>query len=536
MGTSEIQVVEDVGPENENPVDRQVGLFSWNRNSIVPDRYRVTPRIIGLMVLAIGLSACSYEPAIHLPAVPNSGGYTAGGVPQQTASSKGKGGETQTLAFGKTLHQTWWRLFHSKRLDALVKLALQNNPSVSLARAQLHQAQAVAAIDSSVFYPQINANLAAQRSKSDVQIGGGKSASYIYSLFTGGVGVSYYPDIFGVNRLVYKGSKAQVEYRRYELDAAGLALSGNLVSAVIGEAAVRAQIDSSRQIIKQERQLLNLTEMQYQAGSVSQLNVINQRAQLAGSEALLPPLRQQLAVYRHEVAILAGQYPSQWHHKPFTLDDLHLPQHIPVSLPSMLVKQRPDVQAAEQQIHYAAALVGESRAEFFPTLQLTGNFGFSSNESNLLFSPANTIWNIAASLVQPIFEGGKLNAQEREAKAVFDAELDTYRSTVLGAFEQVADALRAVQNDADALAAQQSALASSRQALALAEYQYRTGETDYLTLLTAEVQYNNAKLADVKAQAQRYQDTASLLLALGGGWWHQPVKADVIPAGDSAHG
>ncbi|WP_197495799.1 efflux transporter outer membrane subunit [Acidihalobacter yilgarnensis] len=494
----------------------------------MPDIFRITLRPLGLLTLGMALSACSFEPPIHLPAGPGSAGYTAGAAPHKTVASMGKGGAAQTLSYGKDMSTVWWRLFHSPRLDALVSLAMQHNPTLDLARAQLHQAEAVASINASVFYPQVSASLGAQRAKSVTQSGGGKTNAYTYSLFTGGVGVSYYPDIFGVNRMVYRGSEAQVEYQRYELEAAGLTLSGNVVTAAIGEAAVRAQIDATRRIIAQERHLLKLTETQYHVGSVSQLNVINQQAQLASSEALLPPLMQQLAVYRHEMAILVGRYPSQWHDKPFTLDELHLPKHIPVSLPSTLVKQRPDVQAAERQIRYAAALVGESRAEFFPALQLTGSFGYSSNTTNLLFNPVSTIWSLAASLVQPIFEGGKLDAQEREAKAVFDGEFANYRMTVLGAFQQVANALRAVQNDADALAAEQSALDSSRQALQMAEYDYRTGETDYLALLAAEVQYNDAKIAYLKAQAQRYQDTASLLLALGGGWWHQPVKG--VPA------
>ncbi|WP_201786978.1 efflux transporter outer membrane subunit [Acidihalobacter prosperus] len=494
----------------------------------MPDIIRTTLKPLGLLVLGASLSACGFEPPIHLPAGPGKDGYTAGPAPHETAASMGKGGGAQMLEYGKNLHQAWWHLFHSPRLDALVKQAMAHNPTLDMARAQLHQAEAVAAIDASVFYPQVSANLGAQRAKSVVQSGGGKSTSYTYSLFTGGVGVSYYPDIFGVNRLVYQGSEAQVEYQRYQLEAAGLSLSGNVVAAAIGEAAVRAQIDATRQIIRQERQLLKLTQTQYKAGSVSQLNVINQQAQLASSEAMLPPLMQQLAVYRHEMAILVGAYPSQWHGKPFTLAELHLPKRIPLSLPSELVKQRPDVQAAERQIRYAAALVGESRAEFFPTLQLTGNFGYASNATRLLFSPASTVWSLAASLVQPIFEGGKLNAQEREAKAVFEGEFANYRVTVLGAFQQVANALRAVQNDADALSAQRTALDDARQALDLAEYQYRTGATDYLSLLASEVQYNDAKIAYLKAQAQRYQDTASLLLALGGGWWHQPVKG--VPA------
>ncbi len=485
--------------------------------------------------MTMAVSACSFEPPVHLPAGPGKSGYTAGKAPHKVSSGQGKQKAPQTLAYGQEMRTVWWRLFHSHRLDKLIHLAIQHNPTLNEARAQLLKAQAVASIDESAFYPQLKANLGAQRSRAALQLGNNRLA-YRYSLFTGGVDVSYYPDIFGVNRMVYNGGRAQVEYQRYQLQAAGLSLSGNVVAAAIGEASVQAQINATKKIIRQEQQLLKLTQTQYQAGSVSQLNVVNQQAQLASSISRLPPLKQKLAVYRHEMAILVGQFPSKWHEKPFKLNELTLPKHIPVSLPSTLVKQRPDVQAAERQIRYAAALVGESRAEFYPLVQLTGSFGYNNNVAHLLFNPVSEVWSLAASLVQPIFEGGKLDAQEKEAKAVFEADFSNYRATVLGAFEQVADSLRAMQNDASALSAQRQAFNAAHRALQMSQYQYSTGQVDFLSLLASEVQYDNARIAYIKAKAQRYQDTASLLIALGGGWWHQPIKAGHVKLNAVANG
>ncbi len=473
--------------------------------------------------LASTLTACSFEPPLRLPETPAKVPFTAHPAPGKTVASAGSNGRAQEMAYGKDLDQQWWTLFHSRTLDAVIQRALKNSPTIAQAQAQLRQAEATARVNASIFYPQVTGTLGANRSKQSSAAFGGNKGGFYYTLFTGSVGVTYYPDIFGVNRLIYRGGEAQVAYQRYELEAARLTLTGNIVNTAIGEAATQAQIAATRAIVAREQTLLDLTENQYRAGAIPYLTVVNQRAQLATQMATLPQLEQQLAVYRHEMAILVGSFPGQWQEKPFTLEDLSLPTRIPVSLPSEVVKQRPDIQAALNQLKAANAQIGVARAQFYPTVALSASFGDTASTVGMFFNPISSVWSLVGGLSQPLFEGGKLEAQKASAYAAYDASFNAYRNTVLTAFQQVANALRALEHDAQALAAQQESLQAAREALTLAQSSYRAGATDYLSLLTAEVQYNTAKIAEIKAEAQRYQDTAALLVALGGGWWNTPA-------------
>ncbi|MHB1480406.1 MAG: efflux transporter outer membrane subunit [Acidithiobacillus ferrooxidans] len=471
--------------------------------------------------LAGSLAACSFEPPLRVPQAPaDKTPYTAGISPKETVAPGGPSGHAQKIAYGKGLHEEWWKLFHSKALDELIAVGLKNSPTIAQAQAQLKQAEATARANASIFYPQVTGNLQANRSKASAAAFGGTSGFH-YSLITGSVGVSYYPDIFGVNRLVYRNSEALVKYQRWELEAARLTLTGNIVTTAVSEAATEGQIRATRAIVAQERQLLELTENQYKAGAVDYLSVVTQRSQLASEMATLPPLKQQLAVYRHELAILVGAFPADARRQSFTLTELQLPEELPVSLPSQLLKQRPDIRAALSQMKAANAVIGEARAQFYPTVQLTAAFGDTASHPALFFNPVSSIWSLVGAVSQPIFEGGKLEAQKAEAHAAYDAVYAAYRSTVLNAFDQVANALRAVEHDAQTLAAQRAALQAAAEALRLAQASYRAGASDYLTLLTAEVQYDNAKIAEITARSQRYQDTAALLVALGGGWWNK---------------
>ena len=472
-------------------------------------------------VLAGSLAACSFEPPLRVPqAPPDKTPYTAGASIKQTVAPGGPAGHAQEIEYGKELHEDWWKLFHSTALDELIAAGLKNSPTIAQAQAQLKQAQATARANSSIFYPQITGNLQANRSKSSSAAFGG-SGGFHYSLITGSVGVSYYPDIFGVNRLVYRNSEALVKYQQWELEAARLTLTGNIVTTAINEAATEGQVRATLAIVAQEKKLLELTENQYRAGAIGYVNVVNQRSQLATEMATLPALEQQLAVYRHELAILVGDFPANARRQLFTLEALQLPEKLPVSLPSQLLKQRPDIRAALAQMRAANAVIGEARAQFYPTVQLSAAFGATASHPGLFFNPASSIWSLVGAMSQPIFEGGKLEAQKAEAHAAYDVVYAAYRSTVLSAFDQVANALRAVEHDAQTLAAQRAALQASAEALRLAQASYRAGASDYLTLLTAEVQYDNAKIAEITARSQRYQDTAALLVALGGGWWNK---------------
>lgn len=482
-------------------------------------------------IVATALSGCSFEIPLHLPTVPPGSGYTARPGPRTVGGESAKSGAHQEFVYGRPAVVRWWTLFHSPRLDALVIQAMRHSPTLAAARAQLREAQANMAVNASIFYPQVTGSLGASRNKTSGASFGGRFPGMTYSLFTGGIAVSYYPDVFGVNRLIYQGSRAQMEYQRDELDAAYVTLAANVVNAAIGEASTQAQIGAAKKILKQERTLLKLTQAQYTAGAAPYLNVLAQRGQVLATEANLAPLQQQQAIYRHQMAILAGVFPSEWRKKPFTVAEIHLPARIPVALPSALVRHRPDIRAAAQQMRYAIAQVGVARAQFFPTVTLSASFGTSALSTGEFFNPLSRVWGIAAALAQPLFEGGRLRAQEKVAYAAFDSTFALYRGVVLNAFRQVADALRAVEHDAAEVRVQTQSVQVARQALELARAGYRSGFTDYLALLGAEVTYENARMALIRANALRYQDTTALFLALGEGDWGTRPAAAVLKTG-----
>ncbi|MDA8420238.1 MAG: efflux transporter outer membrane subunit [Pseudomonadota bacterium] len=483
------------------------------------------------LVLAWGiLAGCSFEPPLHLPQIPSSAGYTHGPAPTRTAGARTAGGVPQQFLYGQSLPRKWWELFHSPRLDEAVRRALINSPTIAAARAQLRQARASMQANAGIFYPQVSANFGASRQKTSGASFGSHVPGSTYSLFTGGIGVTYYPDIFGINRLVYRGSRAQAEFQRYQLAAAQLTLSGNVVNAAIGEAAVQAQINATRDIIAREHRLLSITEAQYRAGATAYVNVLAQQAQVLANDAALPPLEQQLAVYRHLMAVLGGEAPSEAQAHPFRLEDLSLPGKIPVALPSTLLRNRPDILAAEQQMRYALAGIGIARAQFFPVMTLSASAGTSSPTTGSFFSSSSSVWDVAAALTQPIFEGGRLTAQKKGAYAAYDMTLAAYKTTVLGAFQQVADALRALQHDGETVQAEQRSLRTVQRELRVAEAAYRSGAADYLSLLSAEIAYQNARIASVRVVTQRYQDTAALFVALGGDRWTAGTASQRHPA------
>ena len=473
----------------------------------------------------LSLAGCSFAPRYALPAVPTQS-YTRAPSPHTTVSTVGPAGQAQQFDYGASPAAQWWRQFRSAKLDALIHQALANNPGLAQEQANLRAARAAMAAAAGIFYPQVNGDLSASRQRTSSASSGGSFPGRIYSLYSGGLAVSYYPDFFGVNRLIYKGEHAQVDYRRYELDAARLTLIGNVASAAISAASVRAKIVATRSIIAREKTLLKLTETQYRYGAVPYLSVLTQRGAVASSEATLPALEQQWAVYRHELAILVGQMPAQWRDRSPRMSEVRLPVQIPVSLPSALLRQRPDISAAAAQLRYADVEIGVAKAQMYPAVTLTAQFGQESSAPGAFVHAASNIWSVAGDLVMPIFAGGTLEAKKREAIASYDATFAAYRQTVLGAFQQVANALRALEHDAQTLRAEQHALAANHAALQVAETSYRDGAVDYLSLLTAEVQYSNARLSYIQAQSQRYLDTVSLFVALGGSWSaQQPAVA-----------
>ncbi len=464
-------------------------------------------------VLLAALAGCGIGPRYRAPSAPPVGRYTQRPMPAATLATHGSAGGAQRFHYGVSPHVRWWRAFRSRPLDRLVALALKHNNALAADRARLLRARAVVVADEGIFYPQLNANLGALRAKSPAH--GGLPG--IYSLYTGGLSVSYYPDVFGVNKLLYNSAEAQARLVRDQLRAAALALAGNVAIAAVQAASDRAQVRATRRIIAQETELLRLTKLQYQTGAVPYLSVVNQESQLATSKAALPALLQQLALERYALATLIGSFPAQWHPVHLRLSSLHLPRNLPVSLPSVLARSRPDIRAATEQMRYANAQVGIADAQFYPVVQLTGSIGQESLTAGHFFDAASSVWSVGASLLAPLFHGGTLRAQRREALEFYAEARATYQETVLGAFRQVAGSLRALDHDAQALRDEGDAYAASQEALRLARESYRAGAIDSLSLLTTEALYSQARIAYVRAEGQRYLDTVALYTALGGG-------------------
>ncbi|MGH8153420.1 MAG: efflux transporter outer membrane subunit, partial [Rhodanobacteraceae bacterium] len=353
---------------------------------------------------------------------------------------------------------------------------------------------------------------------------GGFAGPQLYNLYTGQVSISYAPDVFGINRLVARDAQARVDIARDQLDAARLALAGNVVDTTFNLAALQDEVAALEANVASERQVLDLTRTQFRLGAITESNVLTQESLLASSQAQLTQLQQARDAAHHLLATYLGRFPAETAGlRTPALRDLRLPADLPLSLPSTLVRDRPDIRAAEAQLRAANAEVGEAVARMYPDLELTGAWGGQSNHADTLFDPASRLWDLAAGLVAPLFEGGTLRAQKNAAEAAYRGVFASYRSTVLGAFRNVADVLRALQHDSALLDAQARAMQDAKRALDLVTTEYRAGSVDYLNLLTSETQYQNARVAFIQAEAQRYADTAALYVALGGGQWTTPI-------------
>ncbi|MGH6968854.1 MAG: efflux transporter outer membrane subunit, partial [Stellaceae bacterium] len=431
------------------------------------------------------------------------------------------GGAAQHFNLGEDIPGEWWSLFHSPALNALVEDALKHNPDLTVAQASLRQAHENTLATEGGFFPSIGAQFTHPREKFNGAAFGQPQEYGLFSLNTGEVTVGYAPDVFGGTRRQVEASEAAETYQRFQLEAAYLTLTSNVVAAAIQEASLRAQIAATQDIVKAESDQLDLLKHQFELGAVARSAVLQQTAILAQAKATLPGLQKQLAQQRDRIAALAGRFPNQPPGQTFELAALTLPQVLPVSLPSRLVEQRPDMRAAEATLHQASAEIGVATANMLPQFNLTGDIGTEATTLGSMFAADTGIWSLAAGVTQPLFHGGTLLHVKRAAEAAYDAAAAQYRGTVLGAFQNVADTLRALQSDADALQADDAAERSAVESLGLARDQYRLGAVSYLDLLNAETTYQQARIALVQAQAARYADTAALFQALGGGWWHR---------------
>jgi NodT family efflux transporter outer membrane factor (OMF) lipoprotein len=404
----------------------------------------------------------------------------------------------------------------------LIERSLKVNPDLKAAQAALIVARENMLAQRGAYYPSVSGGFSASRAKSSADISPVTNTSAMnYSLYTPQVSVSFVPDVFGLNRRTVESLQAQEQQARFALAATHITLSANVAAGAIQEASLRGQIDATHELITINTKMLKILRDQYAKGYASELDVAAQESQLAQVAATLPPLLKQLAQQRDLLAVLAGGFPNQDLAEKFELSSLQLPQELPVSLPTQLVEQRPDVRQAEENLHSASAQIGIARANRLPSFALTADAGSMAVVLGRLFSGGNGFWDVAAGVTQPIFDGGTLMHRERSAKAAFAQADEQYRSTVLTAFQNVADTLNALQQDADALKAAAAAKDAASITLALTKKQLESGYANYLALLSAEQAYQQSLINLVQAQSNRYADTAALFQALGGGWWNR---------------
>jgi len=468
------------------------------------------------------LASCAVGPNFKPPAAPATKGYVAGELPASTVASDAEGGTAQRYVEGLDIPGQWWTLFQSPQLNALIDRALARSPTLEAAHAALRQANEALAAQRGSFFPAVSGSVGAQRSKSSgAAFGQPQLGSYYYTLNSASVNVSYGIDAFGGTRRQIEALQAQSDYERYALEASYLSLTANIVTTALGEASVRAQIAATELIARSQQTQLEIVERRLKAGGASRADLAQQQATLAATLASLPPLRNQLAQFRNQLATYTGDMPADFQGGAVTLDSLTLPADLPVSLPSKLVEQRPDVREYSALLHAATAQVGVATANMLPQLTLSGSFGGEAVKFSDVFNPGSVVWTIAGSVTQPIFRGGQLLHQRRAAVAAAQQAAANYKSTVLIAFQNVSDTLTALQQDADAFAASATAERAAAVSLDLVRVQYRSGAASYVQVLSAEQSYQTAAIALVKARAQRYADTAALFQALGGGWWNR---------------
>ena len=467
-------------------------------------------------VLALALAGCAVGPDFERPQAPVADRYGAEPTPAQTTATAVRGGEAQ-IFLAKPVDARWWTSFGSPKLDALVEQALTASPTLASAQAALRIAEENARARGGALLPSVDAAFNPSRQKIDTgSFGNPGGGGVIYSLFNASVNVSYGLDIWGGTRRNVEASQAAAEAAAYQLEATYQTLIANLVTSAVETAEQRALLLGQEMIVADQARLLTITERQYEIGSIGRSELLAAQSSIAAERAKLQPLRLALTRAQNQLAAYAGRLPSDPAASQFELSELSLPQAVPLSLPSELVRQRPDVLAAEAQLHEAAANVGVATANLLPQISLTASFGTQSSVFENLFT--GNIWSIGGSVLQPLFRGGELTANRRAAIARFDQARADYRQTVIVAFQNVADTLRALETDADTLNADHAAAAATEARLRLIERQHALGAASYLALLEAQQAWTRARAAQVISLATRMQDTAALFQALGGGW------------------
>lgn len=468
-----------------------------------------------LLGACLSLAACAVGPDFERPAPPAVQSYTAAPLPAGFVS-------------GQDLPAEWWGLFHSPALDALVKQALAANPTLQAAKAALRQAHELASAQRTAFFPTLQGDLTQVRGK-NAQNSVAPPTQLVdpyYSLYTAQLSLSWAPDFWGATRRAVEAAEAQEQGTRFQYEAAYITLSATVVVTVIEEASLRAQLSASRRSLAIAHELTEKLERQRAIGTASELDLLAQRSLEAQMAQALPPLEKQLAQTRDALAALLGVTPAELTGDTITLDDLTLPAELPVSLPSKLVEQRPDVRQAEEAMHVASAEVGVAVAAMLPDITLTGTLGSGALTPSKLFTPGNGFWTVGSSLSQTLFDSGALLHKRRAADAALDQAGAQYRATVLGAFQNVADGLEALRTDADAVKAASEADRAAKKTWDLALRQRDIGMINLVIMLNAEQSYQQAEINLIASRAARLSDSAGLFQALGGGWWNRQEESE----------
>ena len=483
-------------------------------------------RYLTLAMAVAAVSACAVGPDFHSPAPPSTSHYTRAPEPTGTVASSGPSGAAQSFSADRDIPADWWTLFKSEPLDELVRQALHDSPTVQAALATLlTAAETYRAQRGGLLLPALDATGSGTRQREPGAAFGQPGSAVLFNLFDASVGVTYRLDLFGASRRQVEALRAQAAYQRWQLEAARLTLADNVVTTAVNIASLHAQVAALTDIIASERDQLKVVQRQFDAGAASRSDLLAQRTQVADNEAQLPALEKQLAQAQHRLAVLAGRTPDDASLPDFTLDQLVLPAELPLSVPAKLVRQRPDVQAAEALLHVSTAQLGVATANMYPQLNLTGSIGSETVTASDLFKTGTSAWNVGGSLTAPLFRGGQLLGLKRAARADLDRATAEYRGTVLGALQDVADTLRALDADARTLQADLITETDAQETLTMTKLQYKVGGVSYLQLLNAERVYLQARQNRVQAQAARYADTAALFHSLGGGWWNRQDNA-----------
>jgi NodT family efflux transporter outer membrane factor (OMF) lipoprotein len=473
------------------------------------------------------LSACAVGPDYQRPAVAVPQRLTEASLPGHTGSTDTRGGRDQSYVTGADIPGAWWQLFRSPELAALVTKAIARNPSLEAASAALRAAQENTLAQEGNWLP----NLQGQFSRTRQELGLGEAGEnshlagqpfpYTFSLYQASLNVSYTFDVWGQNTRSVEADRAAAESQAWQLEGAVNMLAANTVTAAITAASLTEQIKAEEALIGAEQQVLKTVRSQFVLGGATGADVAQQESQLGQTEALVVPLRTQLAQMRDQLAAYIGQAPADAAIPNITLDQLTLPGNLPVSVPARLLDQRPDIRNAEAQLHQAVANIGVAVANRLPQFTLQGYIGSQPGQVANLFTPGNGALYLLTQAMAPIFSGGQLLHKQRQAAALAKQALYTYENTVVTAYQNVADVLNALQGDASALEANRFAERAAARSFNLAQFQYKAGGVAYLTVLTAQTQYQNAVIGLIRAEAARYTDTASLYVALGGGWWNR---------------